>query len=680
MRLMRADVPHWFASIGLLVAVASAHSAVAQTSTQPAAQPQAASTIGAADAERLARYFQALRDQRLVATQTGRVEELRAMLARAEELTQEGRDEDAALLLFEILQHPRFKDYAELDEMDAVRYQLGSALHELGAEASARRVLIELLRKGQSSSLFAPGVRKYTDVALASPDQPAMIEELASLGPALPEDAANELRYLRGQHFHETKDYKAAKSELEQVTQHSRFYANAQYMLGSIATREKAYRDAEAHLCRITGTGDDHRFSFYVDARYFQVKDLARLGLGRVAHEMHRGDDAFYYYFQVPNDSPRLPEAMFEAAYARYEARDFDNAIDLLDQLEARFPHSASSDEAALLRGYVSLSRCDYEHAQQFFEKFIKHFEPVAAELQRILANPVRREALYAELVKEPVGPRRNEAEQQGKLDMRQTLMSLLRVDPQFLELHEQVRKLDAEAARAGRLGDAYDVIAARLNGSDRPRQAAAESGNERDALLALQSDLKDAQLALKALTDQLDAMRKLGARSAELAPLEKDVTALAKRANALQSKIDDARFARMPNAEPGSDAKDAGSLLADDAKRARAFEKRVAVLRPKLVRAANERALSELQALGERLGSFVRRARIGRIDAVMGSKRRIERQIESLAAGRFPAELQNPLLIQGFLKDNEEYWPFEGDDWPDEYEERYGAGEESEP
>ena len=32
-----------------------------------------------------------------------------------------------------------------------------------------------------------------------------------------------------------------------------------------------------------------------------------------------------------------------------------------------------------------------------------------------------------------------------------------------------------------------------------------------------------------------------------------------------------------------------------------------------------------------------------------------------------------DPLLVQGFLRDDEEYWPFEGEDWPDEYIERYG-------
>ena len=55
-----------------------------------------------------------------------------------------------------------------------------------------------------------------------------------------------------------------------------------------------------------------------------------------------------------------------------------------------------------------------------------------------------------------------------------------------------------------------------------------------------------------------------------------------------------------------------------------------------------------------------------------MGSKRQVELQIESLAAGRFPAELVDPLRMQSLLRDDEEYWPFEGEDWPDEFEERY--------
>ena len=127
---------------------------------------------------------------------------------------------------------------------------------------------------------------------------------------------------------------------------------------------------------------------------------------------------------------------------------------------------------------------------------------------------------------------------------------------------------------------------------------------------------------------------------------------------------------AAEPAAESGGDIP---QLLARDASEAGRFERRVLEVRPELLRSANQRAHAELGALHERLGGFLRRARIGRIDAVMGSKRRVEAQVESLAAGRFPAELRDPLLIQGFLADDEEYWPFEGEDWPDEYLERYG-------
>ncbi|MCB9616884.1 MAG: hypothetical protein H6722_30995, partial [Sandaracinus sp.] len=117
----------------------------------------------------------------------------------------------------------------------------------------------------------------------------------------------------------------------------------------------------------------------------------------------------------------------------------------------------------------------------------------------------------------------------------------------------------------------------------------------------------------------------------------------------------------------PGEDVR---ALRREDARRARRFPRRVVEMRERLSGAANEAALRSLRGLRERLGGLLRRARIGRIDAVMGSKRRIEIQIESLAAGRFPPELVDPLRVQGLLRDDEEYWPFEGEYWSDEFDE----------
>jgi hypothetical protein len=53
----------------------------------------------------------------------------------------------------------------------------------------------------------------------------------------------------------------------------------------------------------------------------------------------------------------------------------------------------------------------------------------------------------------------------------------------------------------------------------------------------------------------------------------------------------------------------------------------------------------------------------------VVGSKRNLEKQIEDLAAGRFPPEMYGRLHIEGLIGDDEEYWPPEPEIWLDEYE-----------
>ena len=438
-----------------------------------------------------------------------------------------------------------------------------------------------------------------------------------------------------------------------------------------IAAHGKHYKTAEKHFCAIANQGVEDRYGFYVDERFFEVQDLARLALGRTAHEMHRGDDAFYYYFQVPHDSPRLPAALFEAAYATYEAHDHDTAIDLLDQLQARYPSSPFVDEAAILRGYVSLARCDFERADKHFAAFIEHFTPLKAEIDRLLDNPVRRRDLYSELLRAEAGNEPRDAQ-------RRMLLALLRVDGDFYRLHAAVRALDAEAARGGRLADALSAIAVRLQGGDRPRAAQpAETGTPERAVLAHDLDL--GFTLARSLGQQIDAMRAAGAPKAELAAREKELAQLAKRLQSIKE-----RSLALQNKARGAErryracAARARALLARDAAFARKLPARAVELRVKLVRAASARAERALRQLDARLSGMLRRARIGRIDAVMASKRRVEQQIESLAAGRFPAELHDPLLIQGLLNDDEEYWPYQGEDWPDEYEERYGDDEDA--
>ena len=635
----------------------------------------------------LTTYLETMAAQRLLAAETGSVERMRELVRLGEEQFLSGRHNEAALTLVEVAESPRFADFMDLDEFRGAEYMLARALERLGALRTASRYLERILARGSEDPYFGPAYRRYVDVALASGELASAVARAEELGTDdLPTDAENELHYLRGRERYDAGDLAAAEQRLGEVSRHSRFFASAQYLRGAIAAHAGQLEEAEAHFCSVATTGDDDRYTFFVDDRYFEVKDLARLGLGRVAHEGGRADDAFYYYFQVPNDSERVAEAMFEAAYAMYEGGDLETAVDLLDQLETKFPESPFVDEAAVLRGYVHLGRCEFEIADRLFRRFAQKFSPIVGEVRRILANPSRQQGLYEELL---VAERRDEArrlERQARRDahedqdeddaeaqpvgLRSLLLALMRVDPAFYRLHANIRTLDAEAARGGRLQTDLAAIAGRVQSRDRPIAAVSEASNDYGEESELRRRVSDARSILRHLTEQLDAMRRAEASSEQLAPLEQELSQLAERIEGIEGRADEAMAELAADSNDDTAGGDLPSLLRRDMRHVRRLPARVATVRSHLVAAANEAAMHALRDLLSRLGGELRRARIGRIDAVMGSKRRIEIQIESLAAGRFPPELLDPLQMQGLLRDDEEYWPFEGELWTDEFEE----------
>ncbi len=651
------------------------------------AQEATPATPPAEDPTSLAAYYQAMAERRLIAPETGSATQLREMLRAAEDLYLDDRFEEAQPILYELVESPRFRDFDSLDEYRQAEFMLAGALQRMGALRSAWRYLERILERGGDDPYFGPAYRRAVDVALEGASLAAAIEALRRVAPegSLAPDAQNELLYLQGRERYDAHDWEGSARFFEQVGRRSRFYANARYLQGVIAAQAGRLEDAEAQFCSIATTSETDAYTFFVDRRYFEIRDLTWLALGRVAHEGRRADDAFYYYFQVPQDSVRVSEALFEAAWSMYEGDDHDTAIDLLDQLEARFPDSPYVHEASLLRGYIHLARCDFEDADRLFRAFQARFTPVVHEIDRILESTARQERLFEELLASEARPVEPAAEgeapgegAEAPVDVHALLLSLLEVDPDFYRLNREVRTLDAEAARSGPVEERLGAILGRLAGGETLRPADADIPPV-DEATALRRDLAGARAVLRALTEQLEAMRAADASAAQLQPLEQELSGLGRRLAELEQRLDRLQAEHRPAAAAGPDAGGIEGMLRRDRAAAAGFTARVADVRARMVGAANDAALRALRNLRRDLGGHLRRSRIGRIDAVMGSKRRIEIQIQSLAAGRFPPELMDPLSVQGLLHDDEEYWPFEGEYWADEFEEDEDLDEDEE-
>ncbi len=185
-------------AVGVLLVMASAAPLVSAQDAGVAAQPEPSGPT-------LEAYMQLLAARRIIAAETGSVERLRTLVRSAEDLYLDERWDEAALLLFEVAESPRFTDFQDNDEFRSAEYMLAGCLAELGALRTANRYLQRILARGSADPYYGPAYRRAVDVALEGGSLDASVALLEAFGAvdatgdaALPADARNELRYLRG--------------------------------------------------------------------------------------------------------------------------------------------------------------------------------------------------------------------------------------------------------------------------------------------------------------------------------------------------------------------------------------------------------------------------------------------------------------------------------------------------
>src|SRR5262249_44123738 len=335
------------------------------------------------------------------------VEKIKQALLPAEDSLVAGDARTATTILFGIVESPRFQDWNDTPEYQNAEFMLARALGRGGAHGSARHYLMRVLARGPRAPYFAAAYRTMVDVALESRDEPGVLAALEGLKLAetLPRDSDNELGYLRGKVAYERKELAAAENAFVRVDRRSRFYAASLYFRGLIRAKKGDWRLARDAFCEIVEQPDKDRFTFYIDDRYFPLKDLTYLALGRISHEQGRYDEAYYFFFQVPEDSQKLPEALFEAAWSMFQKGEWEASRALLDQFDRLFPHSALAPEAAVLRANLDLKTCAFDRARTELAAFVKAYLPVKQELDRVLADATRKRALYGRLLGQEKAP-----------------------------------------------------------------------------------------------------------------------------------------------------------------------------------------------------------------------------------------------------------------------------------
>ncbi|HSZ81458.1 MAG TPA: hypothetical protein VLA14_04205, partial [Polyangia bacterium] len=418
--------------------------------------------------EPMARYLSDLEKAGVLAEdrEPATVERIRATLVDAENDLVTGNAEMATARLFRVVESVRFEKLAYSPEYANAELTLGRALVRAGAYASAERYLLRALAHGPKSPFFAPAYRAMVDIALETRAQTAVLTMLdraeADLaGAPLPRDSNAEHEYLAGKVAYEANDLPGADAHFANVDRQSRFFAAALYFRGLAHARKGHYAAARASLCEIVEQADQDRFTFFIDGRYYAIKDLAYLALGRISHEQAKYDDAYYFYFRVPEDSDRLPDALFEASWSMFQKQEYEAAGAFLDQFDRSFPKSPLAPDVLLLHAMIDLKSCQFDRVRAELEELVRVYKPIEAEVSALLQDPGRRRLLYKRLLsKQQIGAARD------------PVVELLKIDGKFYRYFADIVALDREAGLLPSEIAVWDELTAKQTGKAKGGEA----------------------------------------------------------------------------------------------------------------------------------------------------------------------------------------------------------------
>ncbi|HEY5928559.1 MAG TPA: tetratricopeptide repeat protein [Kofleriaceae bacterium] len=628
--------------------------------------------------DELAKYFQQLEAMKLIDAESGTLESLKKELQVAEQLLHDGAFTNAAVALYAIVKSPRYAAFTDFVEYQNAEYDLGVSLARSGSYGAALEVIEQTLRRGPGAPYWGPAHRRAVDIAIETRDHAgvlARVEAIKTSDP-IPPSAAGERAYLRGRTAYEKGKLADAEAELISITRKSRLFSSAVYLRGVIRARRGQYKEAAEAMCEIAATEDNDKLTFVVDDRYFTVKDLARLGLGRLAHENSEYDDAYYHYFQIPEDSTYLPDALFEAAWSMYQKRELPTSRDLVKEFLKEFPSSPLWPEASLLAGYVELADCEFTESQKWYDSLVAKLQPIVVEMDRVRKDPDQRRNLFANAL-----TRFREVKTTGEVEGLkpgtekattpfEEVIALLRLDPKFLRLNDAVRGANELANGAPQVVRQWQNLAAQVK-ETKVGKVSGQATLEEEQLVDANAVVED----LRRLATQISKQQgEISRAKREKIMSKDDADKQLDHLDGLHAKVEVALANGLATADKAAQAvasQASGGLrpmIQADIAEARRLDKASHALAAKLSEAGEKMAQQTVDKLYEDTRKVLDKAKLGKIDAIIGQKRKLDIEVQDLAAGRFPEELIGRLWNASMIADDEEYWPFEGVYWADEY------------
>jgi len=292
----------------------------------------------------------------------------------------------AAVLLYVAVDEPEFRGSG--DYLNAL-YYLGESLWQQGDYSTARTYFKQIL--GISGAPHQKeSVLRALDIAIrlsSYEGMDALVQQAQRIYGGQP---APELSYLAAKAVYGRKDLppkERARRALEAFRAVSPpYHFQASYYRGALLVQG-------GELGRAVEEFEGCTRLVPQDAKQREVRELCFLALGRLYSELGRYPDAIDRYQEVPRESPRFNEALYEIAWGLVKAKRYEQALRTAALISDLSPESQLAPEATILQGHLYLRLGRYAEALETYNRVINQYAPVRDELDAILTmheDPVR--------------------------------------------------------------------------------------------------------------------------------------------------------------------------------------------------------------------------------------------------------------------------------------------------
>jgi tetratricopeptide (TPR) repeat protein len=297
----------------------------------------------------------------------------------------------ASILLVDVVSRANPRSFASYNE--AV-FLLADSLYHTRNFLSAEKYFKKVVARGSRGEFYTQSIRRLVAIADETGDYEDVDKYYEQLE-AQSDTPSAALSYGRAKNLYKRERYGEARKYFQRALKSDVFAFQARYFLAVAYAAEKKFDKSHEQFEKLVALEPETDRQRY-------ISKLGYLGLGRIAYEQGKYNEAIDFYQRLPRQHRKFDRAVYELSWALVQLEKFEVAQRNLEiLLSMTDPDPDLAADARLLRADLAARNQDYQEAVSQYDQVIEHYNPLRRSMRQLASEQSDLKAFFREISNE---------------------------------------------------------------------------------------------------------------------------------------------------------------------------------------------------------------------------------------------------------------------------------------